>query len=169
MSSEGYFVFDIKDDAEDQQLKNKNARRVIPIHPMLISAGFLNYVDVVKATPRKNIFHTIKKVSGHSYSHSYSKELLPVRRRLGLTKTESNKDFHSLRHTFLTKLKHLMIPETIAMQIVGHSAGESISYTRYGKDHPIEQLYEAMSKVEYDFKPETLELIRTRLKRLILT
>lgn len=44
------------DEADRQQLKNKESRRLIPIHSKIIGAGFLEYVDAMRASGARKLF-----------------------------------------------------------------------------------------------------------------
>jgi len=160
---EEVYVFDINENREDQQLKNRNSTRLVPIHSLIIESGFLKYVETVKASGEVRIFHQLSRKHYEKYSDTYSRQLAPIRKELGFIE---KKDFHSFRHTFTSALKFANVPETIAGQLVGHAGGETITYTRYGKGHPLDQLKEAVEKVNYDINLETLESLKTKLRSL---
>jgi len=157
------YVFDVNERREDQQLKNKNASRLVPVHSKIIECGFIEYVEALKASKIERVFHQLTRRDYEKYSDTYSRQLSPIRGRLGF---KNKKDFHSFRHTFTSALKFANVPETIAGQLVGHAGGETITYTRYGKEHPIDQLKEAVEKVQYEIDTNVLERLKTKLRSL---
>jgi len=110
-------------------LKTDNAKRVIPIHPMLIELGLLQWVARCN---KSRLFHEWKVVKG-SHSHAASRWFSrnnPFKSDVKEGKAEV--DFHSLRHTVASELKSAGVASQYAAQILGHSNG-NITYDRYGK------------------------------------
>ncbi|NVK01727.1 MAG: hypothetical protein HWE12_09310 [Oceanospirillaceae bacterium] len=56
--------------------------------------------------------------------------------------------FHSLRKSFIDKLKQANAPEEIAADIVGHEVG-TMTYGLYASETPVEQLFMWVDRVEY--------------------
>ena len=53
--------FNFTDEGEDQQLKNKDSRRKVPIHSALIQLGFLHYVQRLRDAGEVRLFPKLKK------------------------------------------------------------------------------------------------------------
>lgn len=140
------WYLDINDDTEDKRLKNLSSKRVIPLHPHLIQLGFIEFVQRQKQQKLLRVFsHLNPQRDGYTknVSRFFNVRWLPL---VGV-KTKKN-NFHSLRHTFTTKLKQALVPEQIASSFTGHSE-QSITYSRYGKEMSLKTLHEAISQVKF--------------------
>ncbi len=71
-----------------------------------------------------------------------------LRKKLGIT--DPAKTFHSFRHTVGNGLKQQGIAESFISELLGHSSGDTQSFSRYGKKYrPQLLLEEAVQKIEY--------------------
>ncbi len=138
------WVIDINDDF-DKQVKNKNAKRLIPLHPQLLKLGFLDHVNFLKLAGQERIFPDLKK-GRDGYGTVASKWFARYRARCGIT--ESGKVFHSFRHTFIDHLKQKNVPIDKIAAMVGHE-DQSMTSGRYGKQYGAEVLLEVVSLVEF--------------------
>lgn len=139
----GYFI-NISDEAEHAKLKNKSSRRRIPLHPVLVACGFIDYVSSIK---RSNfVFPALKanprgKFAGY-FSNWFSNYL---REKIGIT--DRRKVFHSFRHTFKDTCRAVGIEEAVHDALTGHT-GISVG-RRYGNEHyPLEPLFNAIERYE---------------------
>lgn len=92
----------ITDEDEDQHLKNKNSKRLVPIHSFLIEIGLVRHVEKLRAKAQDRLFPEINLT--HGSSHEASKWFNDDRRysdSCGVTDPDTN--FHSFRHTFITR------------------------------------------------------------------
>lgn len=122
--------------------KTMSGVRDIPVHPVLIEAGLLTYIEDLKRLQPKAItlFPYMKPVDGR-LTHRFSQDFGAHRKRLGI---ESSKDFHSFRTTIIGKLKINDIRQDMREEFVGHESSDKTdvhnknyaSKTRY----PITQL-----------------------------
>lgn len=137
------------DDDGNKRLKTRSSKRTVPIHPVLIDIGFLDYYQSVKDQPRLWMNLT-KGVKGYVKNFSYW--FLGSRGREGFLRTymtsDSKKTFHSFRHTFINTLKQLEVQEVIISEIVGHE-NESITTGRYGKKYEPLKYLEKMELLDY--------------------
>jgi integrase len=134
------WLIDINDSQPKQRLKNLNSRRKVPLHPVLIKLGFIDFIKSLK-TPR--IFPELKH-ERDGYGTSASKWYGRHKKALGFGR---GLDFHSFRHTFATELKEQLVSETVVAELIGHSHG-SITFDRYGKNLSIKLLHENIVKLE---------------------
>lgn len=165
----GHYL-NITDEAEHSHLKNSASRRRIPVHPILIACGFIDYV--AKGSTSKFLFPHLKpnprdKLGGY-FSNFFSGYL-----RNKVKITDTRKVFHSFRHTFKDACRAAGIEEAVHDALTGHtspSAGR-----KYGNEHyPIEPLFEAMERFEivgldlsHLYKnPFTKRLLRSELKMI---
>ncbi|MFC5078482.1 site-specific integrase [Vibrio thalassae] len=124
---------------EDQRLKNLNSERTVPIHQQLLNLGFIEFV-LQKQSGR--IFNELS-LQRDGYGTLASKWFGRLKKRLGFG---NGFDFHSFRHTTATNLKNKQVNVDVAASLLGHST-KSITYDRYGKNHEIELLYDAINKI----------------------
>lgn len=104
--------------------KTISSIRTIPIHPELINAGLLEYIeDVKKFWPGANtLFPYMRPVSGR-LTHRFSQDYGNFKRNLGI---DSTKDFHSFRTTVIGMLKRARVSEEMRREYVGHEAKEKL-------------------------------------------
>ena len=139
----GHYL-NITDEAEHAKLKNASSRRRVPVHPILVACGFVDYVQQVK--PSKFLFPFLKpnprgKFGGY-FSNFFS---IYLRQRVKIT--DSRKVFHSFRHTFKDVCRKVGIEEAVHDALTGHT-GNSVS-RRYGNEqYPLEPLFEAMERYD---------------------
>jgi integrase len=116
----------ITDEHDSQKLKTDNAKRKIPLHQVVIDAGFIEYVE----SGSERVFYEVT-----------NREVITVwfarhTQKLGIASTnELNhiRSFHSFRHTFITKLmNNKEVQINLLQQVVGHeisSFGITGNYT----------------------------------------
>lgn len=140
------WIIDINDN-DNKTLKTKSSRRLVPIHDQLINDGFIDYFNQTKAAGRKTLFPDLKPLQG-KFGHSISKWFGTYLKKQSIKTADKKLSFHSFRHTFVTKAKHLELPENYIQQIVGH-ANDSITYGLYGKSYEIPKLKEIIDKIVF--------------------
>jgi integrase len=107
-------------------LKNDSSERVVPVHDRLIEAGFLSYVETIESGP---LFPEIKIDAKQRWSGHWGRWFGRERRKLGLR--DRLKDFHSLRHNFLTAARTAQVPEDHRELLAGHEP--SSVHRTYGR------------------------------------
>lgn len=136
----------ITDEGEGQQLKNEPSRRVVPIHPILLRMGFIDYVRSVAPAENDPIFPDLPP-SGPDKKRGFmfTKRFSWYRQKIGVKK---GRDYHSFRHNVTTQLLNNGIPQHLVDQITGHvSAGETVG--RYYKGAPIKLLADAIGTIQW--------------------
>ena len=114
--------------------KTENATRVVPLHPQLIEAGFLEYV----ATCQDELFGITGK--------TLSKRFPAYRRDLGVDRP--GVVFHSLRKTVVTILEGKEVAENIVAHIVGHKI-TTMTYGLYSGGVSLAVKRKALAKLAY--------------------
>lgn len=145
---DGVWCIDINEDGEKKRLKNESSARVLPIHPKLMEAGFLNYVE---AQSQGRIFKELefhpKDGYGRAIGRWFNDSLL--RKQLGITST--TKVFHSIRHTVAQKLRNLGVEEATIKDILGHRQ-TSVAMDVYARKLDKKVMLAALSKLNYQMK-----------------
>lgn len=143
---DGVWCFNINDE-KDKKLKNSASKRIIPIHPVLLSCGLIKYVEVMQnsGVPRLWINLSWRKADG--YSNSFGNWYRRFNREL--ISKDKCKVFHSFRHTFTDELKQAGVQESIIAEIVGHTNEGSETMGRYGKRYQPRVLLNALMLLDY--------------------
>ncbi|MCK6263681.1 tyrosine-type recombinase/integrase [Vibrio sp. ZSDE26] len=135
---DGYQCVAITDQGEHMRVKSSHAVRYVPIHPCLLSLGFIEWMLNLN---QPHIFHnTLKK--DMDWSRAYVLRFAKLLNALNWAAGE-RPTAYGLRHTFIDTLKQKDIAEQVVVDIVGHAV-QSLTYGRYGKVTPIAKLYETI-------------------------
>jgi len=145
VSEDGVLCFRVNTLHPDQKVKNQRARRIVPVHPVLIEFGFEKYVHSLSRNQSKRLFPKLKH--HRDGYHAYYGRWLQKINRQNVTK-DKTKTFYSCRHNFITGLKQAGIDFTVIAEIVGHTVpGETLG--RYGKAQKPSVLLDAMNLLSY--------------------
>lgn len=132
---------------KDKKLKNPASKRVVPIHPVLMSAGLLRYVDKVKSSGDPRLWMNLSWRKADGYGNAVGNWYRRFNREY--VSKDEGKVFHSFRHTVTDTLKQIGVAETVIAEIVGHSTSGSMTMGRYGKRYQPKVLLEALVKLDY--------------------
>ncbi|MCJ8337716.1 MAG: site-specific integrase [Pseudomonadales bacterium] len=142
---DGIHYLDINESRPDQQLKNLQSPRIIPLHNSLIDAGFVEYIaGLDKHSADGLVFPELSKTHG-KYSHNVSKWFSRAAKHMGL---EKGKTFHSYRHTMADKLRDQGAQDYVIKRILGH-ATQSETHDRYGSNKNVSLLAKAINRMSY--------------------
>ncbi len=142
----GYY-FRISESTErEQEVKNENSIRNVPVHPMLVEMGFIKYVKQCKGG---RLFPALRKDSYGILSTSYSTWFGKYLDSLGIT--DESRVFHSFRHCFveLCKVNVLTIPAEVREATVGHLSAKMIEMVYGLALYPLAPQVSAMKLVKY--------------------
>lgn len=137
-----------------KQLKNEASERIVPVHPQLLRAGFVDYVRYnqkkLKAKGSDFIFPKCQ-TSGEKYNNKYTERVLFNYFKTIHVKTGSNDglDFHSFRKNASIIIQDAGIAPSYINDIIGWE-GEGTMEQSYS-NHTLVQIKDAMSKFEYDY------------------
>ena len=152
---DGIPVFDVNEE-EDKRLKNPTSRRIVPVHPILIELGFLQYVEKMRAQGESRLWPNLQR-KREGYGQDFSRWYQRWNRRY-VTKNPK-RVFHSFRHTVINNLKQEGAKKTVAKELVGHSQGD-ITYGTYGKGYTPAPLLRELSKLKLGVEGELKGLPR---------
>ncbi len=127
---DGSYAFDIT------EAKTDNGIRLVPVHPMLIELGLLEFI---RATPANTLI--FRDQSDDALGKFFARLIKSARY------PSSKLTFHSLRHTFTDAARAARIGKEIIQALVGHSGGSVTD--AYGTGYPFEVLAEAMQKITF--------------------
>lgn len=108
----------------DPKFDKTGRERDIPLHPILIGAGLIDYIGDVRSLNLKdtNIFPHLTIVK-EARSHYFGKNFSKLRLELGVA---VGSDFHALRTTLISVLALNKAPATPRRGFVGHEAEDTI-------------------------------------------
>jgi integrase len=142
----GHWYIDIHED-DGGSVKTLAGWRKVPLHPVLINAGFLDYVDKLKKAgatrpfpgwkPRVDPTH-----GGQIFAHEaikWSGRQLEKLRAAGKITRPKLTYLHSTRHALVNHLKQKLVDEGLRSAIVGQESG-GINQNRYGKGYTVKLL-----------------------------
>ena len=116
--------------------KTESAERVVPLHPVLLDVGFVDYSQRCK----DQLFGISEK--------TLAKRFPAYRRSRGVDR--DGVVFHSLRKSFVSRLEEAEVPHDTAAMLVGHKSQRSFTYDVYSPHGPtLGQLAKAVNKVRY--------------------
>jgi integrase len=117
----GIDAFRIDTIGDDQKVKTRGSRRLVPIHPKLVQLGLLRYVTGLRKRGETRLWPELTKSARDSYSTEFSKWYGRHARGLGIT--DPRKVFHSLRHTFKAACRRARIDPALHDLMTGHASG----------------------------------------------
>ncbi|MBB5879650.1 integrase [Xanthomonas arboricola] len=113
-----------------QSLKGDSAVRVIPLAQPVLDAGFLDFLEDMKACGHPRLFphlsSGVNKTTGESnarYSQGLLNQFSSYLKDLGFPKGVG---FHAFRHTIATELYHRDVPQEEGALITGHSLNKKV-------------------------------------------
>lgn len=151
------WYFQLTDERPDQHLKNKQSKRIVPIHPKLIEFGLLDYLREVRKNKRDRLFFKLVYSKKNHYAHPISTWFAQY--LAGLKIKTRSKVFHSFRHTVKTYLRDCKVPLEYQNVICGWT-GSDVGQKVYAGKVPLKTLYEEICKLDYPFLNDNLEKIR---------
>lgn len=120
-----------------KRVKSAGSARFVPLHPTLVSIGFLDHVERQRAAAQVRVFPGFKADSLGREATRPSKILNRYLARIGVKKGVALV-FHSFRHTFIDGLRRAEHTDQTIASIVGHSRGEGLAVTGgYGEEAPV--------------------------------
>ncbi|MEM9630664.1 MAG: tyrosine-type recombinase/integrase [Pseudomonadota bacterium] len=132
---------------DERPLKNKGAERLVPIHPLLVELGLLEFIDQRKKQKAQLLFSDLEGDSHHKRVHAFQRRYEYFqKRKLGIT--EQGVSFHSFRHNFRDALRECGVPIDTTKALGGWGRGGGIEF-HYGQGTSFATLSKWMSRVEY--------------------
>lgn len=146
----GHWYVDINGD-NGRSVKTFAGWRRVPLLPALIDAGMPAYLNSIKSAGHQRVFPQWKPrmdpthggmIYGHKISRWGGKQLTKLRSDGSVT-TPKLSYFHSMRHTFVNRLKQKKADPLVVAAIVGHERG-GIDQNRYGKQYELKLLVDIL-------------------------
>ena len=154
---EGEYVLRITDEGEDEKVKNRSSLRTLPIHPAVVDAGFLKFVQARQCAPDDYLFreerrkgtgvlHDLALDADERVSGKYGKRFAADLKVMGMKRPELV--FHSFRHSWEDAAGQADIPDAHRRALAGRAALRGDSQEGYGDGPAIRQGRAALAKVD---------------------
>ncbi len=127
--------------------KSEAGVRRVPVHPQLVRAGFLDYLEHVRGQGHEHLFPGLKPGGPDGKRNWYfAKAFTTYRRACGVTREHVG--FHSLRKNVVQALERARLHQSEVAQLVGHERGFTFSvYSPRGLD--LKGLRRVVEKISY--------------------
>ncbi|ENV5945702.1 tyrosine-type recombinase/integrase [Vibrio parahaemolyticus] len=132
------WCIDINDNGSGKRLKSASAKRLVPLHPILIKYGFLRYAQTRYESGQVKLFSFKPMGANMDWSKAFINRFSKVLDELGYM-ASYRPTLHSFRHTFIDELQQMDISEHVVADLVGHTK-PTLTYGRYGKRVDLAQL-----------------------------
>lgn len=151
----GVWFFSLNTDGEGKTLKTTSAKRPVPIHPVLVELGFLDYLEQVQAGEHSRLWLNLSSSTrgyAKTFSNWFNRTSCTGFLRERIT-ADPRKNFHSFRHTIVNHFKQEVEGEDDfdyrrVQEMIGH-ADSTMTTGRYGKRYNVGRLLETLAKVDY--------------------
>lgn len=147
-SDTGIWYFDLNDDGDGKQLKNKASKRRVPVHRQLVALGLPAYIERLRTAGHQRLFPTFSKDMKNGYGRAlgrwFNDRFLPK-----LELKTSKVSFHSLRHTAITTMMQAGVEEPIVKSVVGHTNSGVTQQHYFKAGYTLTQLKEAIALIKF--------------------
>ncbi|MEM6410928.1 MAG: site-specific integrase [Pseudomonadota bacterium] len=154
---DGEWIIRITDEGEDGKVKNHSSLRNLPVHPEVVEAGFLDFVQARQAAPEDYLFRQeTRKGSGRlvdlsldadeRISGAWGKRFNADLKAAGVKK--EGLTLYSFRHTWETCADHAEINDKHRRALAGRASNDPDSQDHYGDGPSIRQGKAALSKID---------------------
>jgi integrase len=150
LEDEGHVALSITasdDGAHEQRVKTPGSQRVIVVHPLVVSLGFLDYVAAIRASGSTLLFPDVAVEGGALRTKEVSRRLNQL---VDEVLTRKELVFYSLRHTFKARARAAGVSPDMERQMTGHAPPDVSG--RYGLAF-VSQLAAEMDKITFPMIP----------------
>jgi integrase len=152
---DGIFYFDLKD-GDEKQLKSSAAKRLVPIHSQLLSLGFMDYVDELKAIGHDRVLYSFSlnpklkpsKLLTSWYTERYRSKYLPENFKA------DKKALYSFRSTHITNAINKGARLEVVQSYVGHEPEQFGATKYYYRGESLSEVKKSIDLVSFSFIDE---------------
>lgn len=130
----------------EKRVKTANGIRLVPIHPLLIRAGLLDFVESVENSGKTRIFCELTTDIRGYYSGHMTQWFGRFLKKIGAKTPKTS--FHSFRHTFRDAIRKAKLSRDATLQLGGWSS-KSVD-DNYGSGLEVRELYDEICYIKYD-------------------
>ncbi|MGF6492420.1 integrase [Luteibacter sp. 621] len=138
--------FHIRKGKPGQKLKNKSSLRFIPIAQPLLDAGFVAFVEDMKAAGQERLFPHLPNTDGNGFGRHMSRHFSTYIKSRDVTDTGMG--FHAFRHTMTMRLDRAGVGHGTIARITGHGLSGGILPKFYINSPSLPERVSALAKFE---------------------
>ncbi|MGC4003676.1 MAG: hypothetical protein QM811_11350 [Pirellulales bacterium] len=136
---EGVWCLDINERTPDKSVKNEGGWRIVPLHPVLLTAGFVQWCEALRAAGFRRAFPELTYSAGDAaYAKEAKRTMSAMLLKLGMPR-DGTKVFHCLRHNANDALARVSdaagmdehMRRFARYQLMGHSVGDDVNARNY--------------------------------------
>lgn len=131
---------------DGKTVKNESSKRVVPIVPLLIELGLIDYVQSLRKAGKVYLFPELRENCRGKRGAKMTEWFTRYLRQVNLYHPQ--RGMHSMRHTFDTHLHERDVPVVRVGELLGHAQRNETS-GRYFKGSSFVKLVEAICSVDY--------------------
>jgi integrase len=128
-----------------QRVKSLAGTRIVPLHPEIISVGFLDFVAEARSKQRERLFPELTLDARGYYSDAFQKWF--SRFLVSCSAIGPGKSFHCFRHGWADRLREAGVPED-RRRALGGWANTGVD-AGYGRGFPTRMLADDIARVAY--------------------
>jgi integrase len=134
----------LTDDNDGASLKNDQSRRLVPLHPDLLTLGLWQRVERLRQAGEERLFPSMKIDGKSGAGNAISKGFSYLLNRLAIKprRAEGTVGFHSLRKNVIQQLQGTPLPAERRRALVGHESGDDIHGANYMREWTAAELAE---------------------------
>lgn len=150
-SDQSFWYIDMLDEERTKRLKNKQSRRLIPLHPHLIELGFLEYLIYQKSINSEFLFSRLSKPDSlDRYYRKFTNWWYKFSKALQDENLLSvDRKFHDFRNTAINKEKQDHLNENVMREVFGHSQKHD-AHSGYQNTYELTTKYDEVCKLDFD-------------------
>lgn len=147
----GTLCLSITDEGDGQSLKNRQSKRLVPVHSALIALGISERINAAKDAGEEVFFHDIPVDRQGRRSETAGKRFRKYIERIGVKAQGARGGMHRFRHTVVEKLRATGLYDHQIAPLVGHGSGVALMTADYGSSQQmtVEQRKEAIERIVY--------------------
>ena len=139
----------VTDDSDKKRRKGANAERSVPIHPLLISLGLIEWRTRLLDAGYNRLFPELKHDRVKGFGKAPTKWFSAYLRGLGWAR-DGRKVFHSFRSTLATEcIVGLKLTPLETAHISGHSRGSGTLMDHYVKDELPDEFVKTVQRLDF--------------------
>jgi len=145
-------------DYDGNSTKNTSSSRRVPVHPDLLSLGFIDYIADVKAVaPSGHLFPYLAYSEKNGFAARASKAFGRYLDRKEINIVSEKKVFHSFRSSLVQLLEDNRVHEKHIQSLIGHASDGTIA-VHYGKKTDLAQLKDwVVFEIHFPFIENNIE------------
>lgn len=161
---DGLVVFDVNDSSPDKRVKNATSRRVVPVHPVALGAGLLEYRDALRAAGYRRVFPELRWLNPDDrYRKEVGRKFSAFLKELGYAR-DGTITFHCARHSANGAISRVPSAKfgdmdeglrvAVRYRLMGHALPDGDVNARHYLHVKIPELHRLVQAMEFEGLPE---------------